>query len=855
MKILTKILLSIFIFLLSLYLFLFFAVPKIFNSKLLQVKAISYISKKSNIQINFDNFNLKTSPLLVYSVKIENLNLNNSDKSLIKINHIYTIADLKTLKIQNLQIDTAFINADNLALVLPKQTKKKKPLKFNFKKLPKTVDIKNVSYISKTFVINNANLSLANKIAKFSTEVDTPLINNNIILSGGLLTIKDNNLFLNNCDLRLGSAKLTLSGNISDDSNNIYIKGKDLPIKDLEAMLLYFQKRTDLSKKFIENFINYKGLANVDLKINKNGIFGQCEIRDLYAESTLFNVPLSFKSVILKFNNGELTSNAIGTLGNAKVYHNLIVKDITTAQKEVFGTVKTTLNNNFNYIPELRIQNNANARIAYHIKNKKVGVDYNLEVNKGSDLIYKNISLGLEDKKRVFSAKTLKDGNELIIKEYKYSLFDSNSNYKEIIHGDGLYIKQNGKLKPSYFNCITNGYAPVSVIGSFGRYVYGGEFSGNLKFDILNEKIYGDFEVINTRFKDFYVKSAKVIARDNIKILADGFFHKQKFSCNLEAKNQFGDNPFVYNLDLFLDKFIVKKGKTKPHKRINIDISSKVRNLNITIQNWNIRVNSIIKDRIALDNITLYGKLQDNVFNFILNEVAFAKGTLSGDGRYDFNDDSSCINFKANNIDSNYVADIMFNLKNQIEGIANAKLHVDTKNKLNDVKAQAEFSILNGYLPQLGNQEVMFKNFKKGKSFKISELTNINFSAKESLSADIKGQFKLNNEMLEDINITTHQNRFASYINGRYNIVQQDADLNIYGKYDTPKGYKILFMPLDWILEFVFRKEEQLSLYQNEIKKIPDIISKKRNNEKFFRVKINGNLNTKQIDVDIKGLK
>ena len=48
---------------------------------------------------------------------------------------------------------------------------------------------------------------------------------------------------------------------------------------------------------------------------------------------------------------------------------------------------------------------------------------------------------------------------------------------------------------------------------------------------------------------------------------------------------------------------------------------------------------------------------------------------------------TSDVIFTAKNIDSNTVADVIFDLPNQIEGTANATLHAETKDSFDKVKA------------------------------------------------------------------------------------------------------------------------------------------------------------------------
>ena len=60
----------------------------------------------------------------------------------------------------------------------------------------------------------------------------------------------------------------------------------------------------------------------------------------------------------------------------------------------------------------------------------------------------------------------------------------------------------------------------------------------------------------------------------------------------------------------------------------------------------------------------------------VFNNGVYKFYTLTG---YEFN-------LKAENIDSDIVADTVFNLRNQIKGIASGSMHVETRNKLKYIK-------------------------------------------------------------------------------------------------------------------------------------------------------------------------
>ena len=282
---------------------------------------------------------------------------------------------------------------------------------------------------------------------------------------------------------------------------------------------------------------------------------------------------------------------------------------------------------------------------------------------------------------------------------------------------------------------------------------------------------------------------------------------------------------------------------------------SRTMDYDVEIDNWKIKLNEIRSGRIVAENIFLYGKLQNKIFDFTMDNLSFARGCLEARGQYNFEDDSSSVVFIAENIDSNIAADMIFGLHNQIEGVANATLHLYTKDYLDDIQAVVKFSIDDGFLPKLGSTEFMLKNNNKIRLMDIIEVDS-DLRKKKALESDIRGFFKVDNTTLKDIHLTSQQEFLSLFIEGEYEIKKQYADLNLYGKYnkEVPKGVRVVFIPLNWILNIILKPEESKDFYAPKLNQIPSINTSKEN-EKYFRVRMQGNLNQDSIDVEMKSIR
>ena len=88
---------------------------------------------------------------------------------------------------------------------------------------------------------------------------------------------------------------------------------------------------------------------------------------------------------------------------------------------------------------------------------------------------------------------------------------------------------------------------------------------------------------------------------------------------------------------------------------------------------------------------------------------------------------------------------------------------------------------------------------------------------------------------------------------GQYDIREENADLMIFGKYnsDSQKKVKILFMPLSFVVKLIFRPENSFENYKEKFEKVPDI-SKKPGDTSLFRIKIKGSAKEDNMNVEMK---
>ena len=850
------------LFVISLYLGTVFLLPPIINSKITVNKLQSLVLNKTGTETDITGLDLKISPKLIVTLNIDGIAAKNNNVSVADIKNVSLNYKLLQKQLISVSADNIFVDANYLKQ-FKKERKKKKKNKFELNNIPE-IHIQKLVFKSDKVNVNAENIDTDNNFLNLKAAINSPFLKETLKLGEtGSLQVEDNELKANKFEITLGNSHLFLDGILADNNKlpNFDIKGDKLPVSEIMPIILHVQKSLDPSKKFIENFKNFKGTVNVNLKMKKDGIWGTCVADNLGANAVWFDIPLYFKEAVFNFRGQTIDSVAQGILGNEKVIHTLNITDLLNSQKKlVIGTMDTTLTKKFDFVPNLTVLNSVNVNLVYKIKDRKPDVYYNIDIPAKSDLIYNSFYLGLRDYKREIYGNTFKDNNDLYLKEYKYSYSDS---HKEniILSGDGLFIKNIDKSNPDKFipqfiTIRTNGYAPTSVIGSFGEKVKGGEFKGDLKYDFNKNQVLGTFDIIKARHKAFLIEKAHVVSENGVfKIRSNGLFKGEKYSAELNAKNNIFGETIIYDMKLFLDRLVFETTPDthKKSRKINSkEISKKVKDIGMTINNWEIAINEIRRDKFVLENVKLIGSLKKHLFNFSMKEMNFADGTINANGFYDFGKNISKMTFEAKNINSNKVAEMTLNLQDQIEGIANAKVNLDAKDMFRFIDAHCDFEVKEGFMPKLGDTEFMFKNSK----YKLSQIINIDLSQKDLMKDDIKGSFDVHNTELKNINITTWHELSAMYLKGNYEMEKQIADLQLFWKYnkEAPKGIRIFYIPLSLILKVVFRPEKSKEIYKSELSKVPDINSDEKNTS-YYRVHLDGDINNNKINLQLKEIR
>ena len=851
------------------YLFFLYGLPKIVNSKTFEKSLHKIVYNKTNIDFSADSIKLTTHPNLSANIYIKKITAQNSNKEKIfTSDNLYADFDLIKPKLNTLCVNYIYFNKPEFdKLNLFKINPDKKEIKI--KKIP-NITVKNGDIIiaDKTSVeLMKFNIVPSGKyfVSTIDANINSSLYEKPLNIKGkGQLEFNNNTLTATNYELRYGIAKFLLSGKLWDKNNkyDINIATENLHVNLLEKSFLVFMKQKNSQKNFIENFYDFGGFADIKLNVKPKNLTGTCKISNLAAKTVKFSVPINLPEIVFRFDKDKIKAGATGTFGGEKTYTDFEAVNIFDKTRVVSGNVKSTLDSDFakTYIPDADITNKVDLHVKYVVKNRKPEVEYLAKIPVGSNIHYKSGDLGLENTVRRVYAKTIKNGDNLFLDSYDYSFVSDNNNISKIIHGEGLFVKKDGKFNLDYITCQTDGYAPVSVTGSFGRYVSGGTFIGNLKYNHKKGIITGKFNLKDSRYKEFHVNDATVNADDNtMEISSNGTFQGSPFTGYINMVNRFEDVITIHKIDLYLQKFIAHKNKM-PKQKIRLKVPPKTKDIKWIVEEGKIRLDKLGFRKVVVENLELTGNIRDNKVNFSMPDVDFAKGKLAAHGIYNISNHSSEADFTAKNIDSNIAADMILNLHEQIEGFADATLHVTTQNKLEHINAHATFNIKEGALTKLGSREFIIKKSKRIHrtiKFKLPDIINIDARKIQALKSNIKGSFDICEDDIKNVEVYSGHKYLSTFTEGKYNILTQDAQIQIWGKYNknAQRGIRILFVPLSMITKIIFRPEKTRYLYTDKINKIPHIEATP-NELEIFNVWVEGNINdTSKIKLQMKRLR
>ncbi len=569
-------------------------------------------------------------------------------------------------------------------------------------------------------------------------------------------------------------------------------------------------------KKLLNQFKNYNGFADIKLGLNKNLLEGKIKIHHLKAEHKNLGVPFTFDDFIVHFKDDKIHINDLtAQIGDVPFFGNITISDLYN-NPNINGFFTSKITNNFikNYFP-FNLANKIESVGDINFSAKFNGTQDNLNIipkltfNQDADIIYDGTSLGETSDKREFTGFINIAKNKIKIKDFDYIKYISSQNNKiypiKFATIDGILLtNKDNTIIPETIKLKTHKNISARILNLFLKNQIFRQGTFNCDIEYITDKQTGlgkllgdidcrniDIPLFETIVKNINVKGTK----DEIDINLFGFISDSKIIMKSILENNIGVKPHIKSLNIYADQIDNNKlfaQLSKTHKAMNYNNNIKNMDLSgLSIKNGTLEIKTInVKSMIANNFKSNFSIDENGLFRADNTQVQVGDGNVVGNIIYDLTNNYMEGDFKLSNVDSNYVAETLFDAKNQIYGNANGKIFLSSKGTTNEdiiknLNGFVYFDISDGRLPKLGSLEYLLRASNIIKSgitgFTLNSILEILNLVKTGYFSNINGSCKIENGVANDIEIFSQGENLSLYIHGNYDISQTNAKFEILG--------------------------------------------------------------------------
>jgi len=168
---------------------------------------------------------------------------------------------------------------------------------------------------------------------------------------------------------------------------------------------------------------------------------------------------------------------------------------------------------------------------------------------------------------------------------------------------------------------------------------------------------------------------------------------------------------------------------------------------------------------------------KNGIFKANNTKVEVGDGHINGEISFNLKDNKLKGDFELANVDANYVAETLFDAKNQIYGNANGKIILETVGQesseiIKNLSGFVYFDVSDGKMPKLGSLEYLLRAsniIKSGiSSFTLNNVLELLNLVKTGHFSNINGTCKIENGIAQDIEIFSQGENLSLYFPGNY---------------------------------------------------------------------------------------
>lgn len=651
-----------------------------------------------------------------------------------------------------------------------------------------------------------------------SKSSDFAILNGKFMLSHG-------NLRLNGFNAKFYDSKILLNTNIDNIFSSNPIVNGHVSVSDFDLKNLNYLKNAQFLprylKKLLNAYENYEGHADVSVDVTDNSIKGKIDLKNIKFNHIYYKTPVAIDSGNVYINNNKITLHSIvAQVDNTPLFMNIVVKDFNQIPK-ISGYFTTKFTEKF-------VNKYINSFLTYPLKPKgditltadingslqNINIKPKFKFAQNSDLYYMGADLGDDDDVReVVGDFVLNNRKTLFIRKFEYIRYMTSQNYVSypmvVLTANGVVdILDKHKFYLRNFNVKTLNNANVKMFNIIFKksVLKSGMFNCdlNIKGDLNRPIVLGsaNMENLNMPLFDTVLNNMHIsFGKDDISLNADGSLYSSDFKISMIMKNDFGAPYVIKNLNinsgkLNFDKMLDSLNDV-PTPDVNADLAQSSSQKNgfdiskLVIEKGQMKAKDFVVKDLPAQNYDSEFSLDNMVLK--LNKMSFdiTTGKMIGTATYDFTKGKIRANITSLNVDSNKIASSLFEFKNQIYGRANGNITVITSGKtqqerLKNLFGYVYFEVGDGRMPELGSVEYLLKasNFIKSgiTGVSLNNLIDLIAPVKTGYFHSIKGNFVLKNGVAQNIAIFSKGDNLNLYINGEYDILQQYANMRVYGR-------------------------------------------------------------------------
>ena len=763
---------------------------------------------------------------------------------------------------------------------------------FNFK------DFESKHSLEFSGIIKNDDIDLKSVSAKIDFFGKINDKNKNYI-SGGEIEVKNNAAHIRRLNINADKSNMVINGiisniNLKKPSCNLRVISKNFSVNSAAEFVksgIFGRIPADYAK----SFKGYHGAFDADIEITNKGLLGQLIFHNFGFRHIKSDIPALFPKIDIKLTNSKIVLNKItgelGITGKIPVFIDVVINNymkIPYIQGKIMGRLNQTFVERYlNIKMQQPVKLNGNIDISAEINGSadslRVTSDAMLQTD--SDISYMSANLGDTDYLREFILDAYITPMNINLKNFEYKkhinlmnskiqpvlMFAANGNFsrKDLIPKNFSFeTKQN--LSAKLLNCIfrksliKNGTFNASVKYSAPQTYSQGKISGTVNINDAEIPLYGAL------IKNAAIKTDN---GNNINIVSSGSLIKTDYSLQANIQNSLQlpvkvNNFVLHTKYLNLDNCLKTINKwsidsylnTPRHTKVPFNISD------IIVNKGNLKVDLIEFKSVPMINLNSQISLDRNSnLKIKVNDFTMAEGKVFSDINYDIKNAKAQINLKAENVDSNIIAEAFLGLKNQIKGKFSGSVNLSTKGfdsveQLNNLNGNADFSINDGKMPKLGSLEYLLHASNLIKSgltaLSVNGVIELLNPFKEGSFEKISGSFDIKKGIIENLEILSQGSHLSIYMNGKYDIAENNSEMNVYGKFGRKidgllGGVGNLSLNTFFNMIPISKESEE---FDSEISKIPDV-TYKSDDYRVFRADIEGNINENNAVKSFKWLK